>query len=102
MLSSGMVHGDRVGSMRRRVSTGEAAINDMQVETQRLREENARVRSELRGMDRGAAASRDETSGEPVSTPADSNAPRAARPYRSRSTFGERVRAFFSGREPAG
>ena len=102
MLYSGMVHGVRVGSMRRRVSTREAAINDMQVENQRLREENARVRSELRGMDRGVAAGRDETSGEPVSTPADSNAPRAARPYRSRSTFGERVRAFFSGREPAG
>ena len=102
MLYSGMVHGVRVGSMRRRVSTREAAINDMQAENQRLREENARVRSELRGMDRGVVASRDETSREPASTPADSDAPRVAKPYRPRSTFGERVRAFFSGREPAG
>ncbi len=99
---SGMVHGVRVGSMRRRVSTREAAINDMREENQRLREENARVRSELRGMDRGVAATRDETPREAVSTPAASEAPRSAAPYRPRPTFGERVRAFFSGREPAG
>jgi uncharacterized integral membrane protein len=102
MLYSGMVHGVRVGSMRRRVSTREAAINDMREENQRLREENTRVRGELRGMDRGVAATRDETPREPVSTPAASEAPRSAAPYRPRATFGERVRAFFSGREPAG
>ena len=87
MLYSGMVHGVRVGSMRRRVSTREAAITDMRAENQRLREENARLRSEPR---------------EPVSAPAASETPRSAAPYRPRSTFGERVRAFFSGREPAG
>src|SRR2546426_10638330 len=87
MLYSGMVHGVRVGSMRRRVTTREAAINDMRTENQRLREENARLRSE---------------SGEPVPAAAASEAPRSATPYRPRSTFGERVRAFFSGREPAG
>ena len=86
MLYSGMVHGVRVGSMRRRVTTREAAINDMRAENQRLREENARLRSESR---------------EPVSAAADSEAPSPATPYRSRSKFGERVRAFFSGREPA-
>ena len=41
MLYSGMVHGVRVGSMRRRVSTREAAINEMRAENQRLSEENA-------------------------------------------------------------
>src|SRR5438034_9917507 len=102
MLYSGMVHGVRVGSMRRRVSTREAAITDMQAENQRLREENARVRSELRGMDRGVAATRDETRHEPVPASEASDTPRTAAPYRSRPTFGERVRAFFSGREPAG
>jgi len=102
MIYSGMVHGVRVGSMRRRVSTREAAINDMRAENQRLREENARVRSELRGMDRGVAATRDETRREPVPASEASDTPRTAAPYRSRPTFGERVRAFFSGREPAG
>src|SRR6184192_4794605 len=102
MLYSGMVHGVRVGSMRRRVSTREAAINDMRAENQRLREENASIRSELRGMDRGVAATRDETRREPVPAEAASDTPRTAAPYRSRPTFGERVRAFFSGREPAG
>src|SRR5256885_16077817 len=59
MLYSGMVHGVRVGSMRRRVTTRESTIVDLRRENQRLREENARVRSELRGMDRGVAATRD-------------------------------------------
>src|SRR5256885_10239854 len=59
MLYSGLVHGVRVGSMRRRVTTRESTINDLGRENQRLREENARVRSELRGMDRGVAAPSD-------------------------------------------
>src|SRR2546422_9463978 len=87
LLYAGMVHGGRVGPIRRRVTTREAAINDMRTENQRLREENARLRSESR---------------EPVPAAAASEAPRSATPYRPRSTFGERVRAFFSGREPAG
>ena len=102
MLYSGLVHGVRVGSMRRRVTTRESTINDLRRENQRLREENARVRSELRGMDRGVAATRDETRREPVPAEAASDTPRTAAPYRPRPTFGERVRAFFSGREPAG
>src|SRR5438309_9805204 len=59
MLYAGLVHGVRVGSMRKRVTTRESTINDLGRENQRLREENARVRSELRGMDRGVAAASD-------------------------------------------
>src|ERR1700674_1275054 len=124
MLYSGLVHGVRVGSMRKRVSTRESTINDLRRENQRLREENARVRSELRSMDRGVAATSDrgamttdrgmvETAARDA-TPAyqDTSRDTAAAgtamdrsrttPYRPRATFGERVRAFFSGREPAG
>jgi hypothetical protein len=117
MVYSGVVHGVRVGSMRRRVTTRESTINDLRRENQRLREENARVRSELRGMDRGVAATTnggamDTPTREPMPTNQDANREpvgastpvdrsRTA-PYRPRATFGERVRAFFSGREPAG
>jgi hypothetical protein len=118
MLYSGVVHGVRVGSMRRRVTTRESTINDLRRENQRLREENARVRSELRGLDRGVAATSDRrvmetpageplpahqntTNREPVAADASVDRSRTA-PYRPRATFGERVRAFFSGREPAG
>jgi hypothetical protein len=111
MIYSGLVHGVRVGSMRRRVTTRESAITELRRENQRLREENARVRSELRGNEPapawesgrvkpvGTTAAADR---EPVAA---TNAPdrsRRAAPYRPRATFGERLRAFFSGREPAG
>jgi hypothetical protein len=99
MLYSGLVHGVRVGSMRRRVSIRESALNDLQRENQRLREENARVRSELRGMDRGVVASADR---EAVAPSTGGDRPRVAPPYRPRATFGERLRAFFGGRETAG
>ena len=49
MIYSGLVHGVRVGSMRRRFTTRESAITELRRENQRLREENARVRSELHG-----------------------------------------------------
>lgn len=118
MIYSGVVHGVRVGSMRRRVSTREQAINEMRTDNQRLREENARLRSELRGIDRGVAASGgrpmsdrpmandtapayQNADGEPAATTAPDRS-RTAPPFRPRPTFGERVRAFFSGREPAG
>ncbi len=121
MLYSGLVHGVRVGSMRRRVTTRESTINDLRRENQRLREENARVRSELRGTDRGVAATSDrrvletperepapayqdanrDTNREPVAADAAVDRSGTA-PYRPRVSFGERVRAFFSGREPAG
>ena len=113
MLYSGLVHGVRVGSMRRRVTTRESTINDLSRENQRLREENARVRSELRGMDRGVAATSDRRAMETPARqpmPADQETKREpvagdrsrTAPYRPRASFGERVRAFFSGREPAG
>jgi uncharacterized integral membrane protein len=116
MLYSGLVHGVRIGSMRRRVSTREQAINDMRDEHQRMREENARLRSELRGMDRGVTATSGErrlgtgTDREPMPAYQDTDREgvettdrsRTAPPYRARPSFGERVRAFFSAREPAG
>jgi hypothetical protein len=123
MIYSGLVHGVRVGSMRRRVTTRESAITELRRENQRLREENARVRSELRGNEPAPAwesgrfnepapawesgrinepAPAWESDREPVAaTNAPDRSPRTA-PYRPRATFGERVRAFFSGREPAG
>jgi hypothetical protein len=111
MIYSGLVHGVRVGSMRRRVSTRESAITELRRENQQLREENARVRSELHGMDRGIAATTGDrepvgaTSAadrEPVAAASTPDRSRSAAPYRPRATFGEKVRAFFSGREPAG
>jgi uncharacterized integral membrane protein len=109
MTYSGVVHGVRLGSMRRRVTTRESTITDLGHENQRLREENARVRSELRGIDRGVAATSDrgavmapEPSREPDGATTASDRPRTATPFRPRPTFGERVRAFFSGQEPAG
>lgn len=111
MIYSGLVHGVRVGSMRRRVTTRESAITDLRRENQRLREENARVRSELHGADRGVAATSADREPVPSTTApnrdlvGDTSAPdrsRSAPPYRPRATFGERVRAFLSGRGPAG
>jgi uncharacterized integral membrane protein len=93
MLYSGLVHGVRVGSMRRRVTTRESAITELRRENQRLREENARVRSEL-----GTTT----TDREPVAATDAPDRPRPAAPYRPRATFGERLRAFFNGGEPAG
>jgi hypothetical protein len=80
MIYSGLVHGVRAGSMRRRVTTRESAISELRRENQRLREENARLRSATSVPDRS----------------------RSAGTYRPRTTFGEKVRAFLNGREPAG
>ncbi|TMC65147.1 MAG: hypothetical protein E6J16_04705 [Chloroflexota bacterium] len=107
MIYSGMVHGVRVGSMRRRVTTRESAITDLRRDNQRLREENARVRSELRGVaatsgDREPIESTTTPEREPVGAGSAPDRSGSAAPYRTRATFGERVRAFFSGREPAG
>jgi uncharacterized integral membrane protein len=119
MIYSGAVHGVRIGSMRRRVSTREQAINDMRAENQRLREENARLRA--RPTEQRvpvAAAGPANGDGNPNVTRnvngdavTDRNVDTAARPvdrtgavpaYNARPTFGERVRAFFSGRQSAG
>lgn len=80
MLYAGLVHGVRVGSMRRRVTTRESAIGELRRENQRLREENARARSATSTPDR----------------------PRSVATSHPPTTVGEKVRAFFSGREPAG
>src|SRR5256712_11556945 len=120
MLYSGLVHGVRVGSMRRRVTTRESAISDLGRENQRLREENARVRSELRGIDRGVAATSDrrametpsreprpayqdtnrDANREPVAADAPADGARS-KPYRPRATFRQRVSAFLTGRRTA-
>jgi hypothetical protein len=114
MLYSGLVHGVRVGSMRRRVTTRESAITDLRRDNQRLREENARVRSERHGnqpapawesgrsVDREPVEATTTPEREPVGAGSAPDRSRSAAPYRARATFGERVRAFFSGREPAG
>jgi len=120
MLYAGAVHGARTGSLRRRISTHESALNDLRKENQRLREENARMRSEMRGVDRGAAmageakpvyneagqrnypsdeAQRSEMT---AADAARADRPRSAEPYQPRPSVGERVRSFFSGREPSG
>ena len=115
MIYSGLVHGVRLGSMRRRVSTREQAISEMRAENQRLREENARLRAQSRTVDRMPAGANPNmgngtpamTGNRPVSAdrqPVGATTNRAATtpPYAPRPTFGERVRAFFSGRQPAG
>src|SRR4029077_16299004 len=79
MLYSGLGEGVRVGAMRRRGTTRESAITDLRRENQRLREENARVRSELHGVDRGVAAPSPD--GEPVPAVAALSRPRGAAPF---------------------
>ena len=101
MIYSGLVHGVRVGSMRRRVTTRESAIADLRRDNQRLREENARVPSGRRGNEPAVATTPVEDR-EPVGASSAPDRSRSAAPYRPRASFGERVRAFFSGREPAG
>ena len=108
LLYSGLVHGVRVGSMQRRVTTRESAITELRLDNQRLREENARVRSEL--MERGMAAPAEretmtvnqDTDREPVAVANAVDRPRVVTPYRARPTFGERVRTLLGGSEPAG
>jgi hypothetical protein len=107
MIYSGLVHGVRVGSMRRRVTTRESAITELRRDNQRLREENARVRSELHGnepapaWESGRFVDRGIADREPVGATTAPDRSRSAAPYRPRATFGEKVRAFFSGQEPA-
>ena len=126
----GAVSGVRRGALRRRVVTHESTIGDLRNENQRLREENARLRSDLRqasATSRTEPAARTEPVGatenrgvgdyEQVPTAGDREATtagnervgattdeRAGREleYRRQPTFGERVRAFFGRREPSG
>lgn len=112
MMYSGAVHGVRLGSMRRRVSTREQAVTEMRAENQRLREENARLRAQPRtgpAAPAGAPSARPAVvdrnpNVNPDTSTASGTSPRGttAPAYQPRPTFGERVRAFFSGRQPAG
>src|SRR2546430_13998021 len=56
MLYSRLGHGGHVGPMRRRGTTRGATINHLRRGNQGLRGEKARLRRELRGLDRGGAA----------------------------------------------
>ena len=119
MIYAGLTSGVRHGSLRRRITTHESAIDDLRTENQRLREENARLRADQRGVDGGMAGTAaatdapvyneagvrtDRMAADDLAAPdaADSDRVRTTEPYRPRPTFGERVRAFFTGREPAG
>jgi uncharacterized integral membrane protein len=112
LLALGATAGMRHGALRRRLGDHESSLGNLRQENTRLREENARLRSEMRGMERGSdrapvavgTEDRGSTMDRSEETTADrSDEPRrTAEPYRPRMTFGERVRAFFSGREPAG
>ncbi|MEO9008322.1 MAG: hypothetical protein ABI401_14565 [Candidatus Dormibacter sp.] len=123
MLYAGAMHGARTGSLRRRISTHESTVADLRKENQGLREENARMRSETRGVDRGAAtvndrdtmpayneagqrnypAAADTNRSDMVREDGTTTTARRADPYQPRPSVGERVRTFFSGRdEPAG
>lgn len=115
MLYAGAVHGARTGSLRRRISTHEGALADLRKENQRLREENARMRSEMRGNERGAVGdgkpvynqagqrtyAADESEASEMSGAEGTDRSRAAESYNPRPGVGERVRSFFSGREPS-
>ena len=118
VMYAGLTAGVRHGSLRRRITTHESAIGDLRTENQRLREENARLRAD-HGVDRsmaGATATtdapvyneagmrNDRTADEDVAAgdAAATDRVRTTEPYRPRPTFGERVRAFLTGREPAG
>ncbi|HYM51744.1 MAG TPA: hypothetical protein VET65_14385 [Candidatus Limnocylindrales bacterium] len=122
MIYAGAVHGVRYGSVRRRVATHESTIADLRTDNTRLREENARLRGQLRGVtsaaeapatapviasgapaytDRPASGEPAVVADQPASTDRSTMGSRVAPAYRPRPTFGERVRAFFGGREPS-
>jgi hypothetical protein len=95
--------GMRHGALRRRITTHEAAIGDLRKENQRLREENARLKSQMQGLGTAPAAHQaDQSAGEPPSPGEAPPRPREAPAYHPQPSLGERVRAFLSGRQPAG
>lgn len=98
MMYAGARSGIRHGALRRRITTHEATIGDLRREAQRLREENARLKSEVRSAQLAASpvyGEEDAPEAEPVGAP-------QAPAYTPGPSLGERVRSFLSGREPAG
>src|SRR5207302_1226108 len=98
MAYAGARSGLRHGALRRRITTHEATIGDLRKEAQRLREENARLKSEMRGM-RSAGVEPPAT--EPAVVTEPTTGP-AAPAYHPQPSFADRVRSLFGGREPAG
>lgn len=95
MLYAGARSGIRHGALRRRITTHETTISDLRKETQRLREENARLKSEARSGQSAPPVEADQ--GAPAMEPVGI---RPAPAYTPELSLGERVRSFLSGREP--
>ncbi len=98
ILYAGARSGMRHGALRRRITTHEATINDLRKETQRLREENARLKSEVRYAQSAAPPVEAEQPAHLAEHAGVGQAP----PFSPEPSLGERVRSFLSGREPAG
>ncbi len=98
MMYASARSGIRHGALRRRITTHEATIGDLRKETQRLREENARLKSEVRNAQLAAPPVYGEEDAPPAEPVGASQAPA----YTPEPSLGERVRSFLSGREPAG
>src|ERR1700737_4059808 len=77
MTYSGLVHGVRVGSMRRRVTTRESAITDLRRENQQLGGEKPPTR-------RGRGTAAPPGAREPVAATTAPDGRRSAAPYRPR------------------
>jgi len=97
--------GMRQNALRRRITSHESTISDLRKENQRLREDNARLRSQLQAQPMSAAqpAAFPQT---PVGVTAETEEapgwPGEEAPYQPQPSLGERVRAFLTGRETAG
>lgn len=98
MAYAGARSGLRHGALRRRITTHEGTIGDLRKENQHLREENARLKSEVRGM---RSTDLETRATEPAAAPQPRTV-REAPAYHGQPSIGTRVRSFFSGREPAG
>ncbi len=97
MLYAGARSGIRHGALRRRITTHEATISDLRKETQRLREENARLKSAIRN----APATAPPVEADPPAPLAEPVGAGQAPAFSPEPSLGARVRSFLSGREPA-
>jgi hypothetical protein len=94
MVYASLRTGLRHSALRRRITTHEATIGDLRLENQRLREENGRLKSAM-------PSARPAPTEQPVGSPHATGVPQDSG-YRPAPSVGERIGAFFSGREPAG